>query len=173
MDKALLHEMITELQQRTKAGELDRIERIEEITALADAYYDSVGEHPDSTALERMANLVIYEELSDSHPDKMTREEYPIMSETQLSRRKEGKHRKKEANNRIEVPFKLAVNVGVDGRNYAVPVRRERSLRENMAVDEQAKSRNKELRKRYNDFINGRTPGQFTVNIATGEKIIH
>ncbi|MCY7967735.1 hypothetical protein MOB49_11590 [Bacillus haynesii] len=173
MDKALLHEMITELQQRTKAGELDRIERIEEITALADAYYDSVGEHPDSTALERMANLVIYEELSDSHPDKMTREEYPIMSETQLSRRKEGKHRKKEANYRIEVPFKLAENVGVDGKNYALPVRRERSLRENMAVDEQAKSRNKELRKRYNDFINGRTPGQFTVNIATGEKIIH
>ncbi|MCI4129449.1 hypothetical protein MMJ47_18455 [Bacillus haynesii] len=173
MDKALLHEMITELQQRTKAGELDRIQRIEEITALADAYFDAVGEHPDSIALERMANLVIYEELADSHPDKMTREEYPIMSETQLSRRREGKHRKKEANYRIEVPFKLAENIGINGRNYDLPVRRERSLRENMAVDEQARSRNKERRKRYIDFINGRSPGQFTVNIATGEKTIH
>ncbi|WP_236251205.1 hypothetical protein [Bacillus sp. NSP9.1] len=70
MDKTLLDEMITELQQRTKAGELDRIQRIEEITALADAYFDSVGEHPDSTALERMANLVIYEELSDTNKNK-------------------------------------------------------------------------------------------------------
>lgn len=173
MDKTLLHEMITELYHRTKAGELDRIERIKEINALVEAYHDSVGKSPDSAALERMANLIIYEELSDSHPDKMTREEYPIMSETQLSRRKEGKHRKKEANYRIEVPFKLAENVGVDGRNYALPVRRDRSLRENVAVDEQAKSRNKERRKRYTDFINGRTSGQFTVNIATGEKIIH
>ncbi|TWJ96976.1 hypothetical protein CHCC20493_2494 [Bacillus licheniformis] len=42
-----------------------------------------------------------------------------------------------------------------------------------MAVDEQARSRNKERRKRYIDFINGRSPGQFTVNIATGEKTIH
>lgn len=87
MDKALLHETITELYKRTKAGELSRLERIEEITALSDAYYDSIGEHPDTFALERMANLVLYEELSDRHPDKMTREEYPFMSESQLDER--------------------------------------------------------------------------------------
>ncbi|MDE1383301.1 hypothetical protein PVN32_24710 [Bacillus paralicheniformis] len=160
MDKALMHEMITELQQRTKAGELDRIQRIEEITALADAYFDAVGEHPDSTALERMANLVIYEELTNPHPDKMAREEYPIMSETQ-----------REERIKSEASEKLAEEYGADGRNYKVPTRRKRSSYEEKFVDRAARARNKERRNRYNDFVKGKTPGQFTVNIATGEKI--
>ncbi|KKB71878.1 hypothetical protein [Bacillus sp. TH008] len=162
MDKALLHEMITELQQRTKAGELDRIERIKEINALVEAYHDSVGKSPDSAALERMANLIIYEELSDPHPDKMAREEYPIMSETQ-----------REERIKSEASEKLAEEYGADGRNYKVPTRRKRSSYESKFVDKAARSRNKERRKRYNDFVKGKSEGQFTVNIATGEKIIH
>ncbi|MED1742072.1 hypothetical protein P4U97_21695 [Bacillus swezeyi] len=180
MDKTLLHEMITELQQRTKAGELDRIERIEEITALADAYFDAVGEHPDFTALERMANLVIYEELTNPHPDKMTREEYPIMSETQ-----------REERIKSEASEKLAEEYGLDGRNYKVPTRRKRSSYEEKFVDKAARARNKERRENYKAFVKGylvrigETPegeeiterryssGVFTVNIATGEKTIH
>ncbi|MEC0479000.1 hypothetical protein ACG2QI_00220 [Bacillus sp. GM2] len=162
MDKALLHEMITELQQRTKAGELDRIQRIEEITALADAYFDAVGEHPDSIALARMANLVIYEELTNPHPDKMAREEYPIMSETQ-----------REERIKSEASEKLAEECGADGRNYKVPTRRKRSSYEEKFVDRVARARNKERRNRYNDFVKGKSEGQFTVNIATGEKFIH
>ncbi|MDI3412550.1 hypothetical protein QKW52_29225 [Bacillus sonorensis] len=159
MDKALLHEMITELQQRTKAGELDRIQRIEEITALSDAYFDAVGEHPDSIALERMANLVIYEEITNPHPDKMAREEYPIMSETQ-----------REERIKSEASEKLAEEYGADGRNYKVPTRRKRSSYEEKFVDRAARARNKERRNRYNDFVKGKTPGQFTVNIAIREK---
>ncbi|WP_271750054.1 hypothetical protein [Bacillus paralicheniformis] len=160
MDKALLHEMITELQQRTKAGEFDRIERIKEINALVEAYLDSVGKSPDSTELEHMANLIIYEELTNPHPDKMTREEYPIMSETQ-----------REERIKSEASEKLAEEYGADGRNYKVPTRRKRSSYEEKFVDRAARARNKERRNRYNDFVKGKTPGQFTVNIATGEKI--
>lgn len=162
MNKTLLHETITELYKRTKAGELSRMERIEEITALSDAYYDSVGEHPDTFALERMANLVLYEELSDRHPDKMTREEYPFMSESQLDERY-----KKEASD------KFAEEYDQTGRNRAEPKRRSLSTYESIFVDARAKSLNKQRRKRYNDFINGRTDGQFTVNIATGERVEH
>ncbi|WP_428828500.1 hypothetical protein ACPJHH_13110 [Bacillus altitudinis] len=172
MTKEELHEAITDIYERTKAGALEREARIEEITALSETYYNLVGDKPHAAALDRLTNLVIYEELTDTHPDKMSREEYPIMSETQLSRRKEGKHRKKEANYRIEVPLVLAENVGIDGRDYAYPARRERSLREDMAIDEVAVSRNKGIRKRYNDFVNGKSSGQFTVNIATGIKTV-
>ncbi|WP_270574507.1 hypothetical protein, partial [Bacillus glycinifermentans] len=113
-------------------------------------------------ALERMANLIIYEELSDPHPDKMTREEYPIMSETQ-----------REERIKSEASEKLAEEYGADGRNYKVPTRRKRSSYEEKFVDRAARARNKERRNRYNDFVKGKSEGQFTVNIATGEKFIH
>ncbi|MED4828162.1 hypothetical protein [Bacillus atrophaeus] len=173
MDKTLLHEMITELYARTKAGGLARQERMEEITALSDAYFDSTGEHPEPVALERMANLVLFEELSDSHPDKVTREENPIMSDEQVARRKEGKHRKKSNNPRIEVPLSIGQNVGSDGRNHSYPTKRQRSERESAFVDKAAMARNKGRRRQYRKFINGKSDGQFTVNIATGEIIYH
>ena len=162
MDKALLHEMITELQQRTKAGELDRIQRIEEITALADAYFDSAGEHPDSIALERMANLVIYEELSDTSKNKMKSTEYPIMSDRLEKTRRSG-----------ETSEKMAEEYDKFGKYQGKPVRRRLSTYEGIQVDRRAKSRNSERRKRHSDFVKGKIPGQFTVNIATGEKVIH
>ncbi|MGE9877946.1 hypothetical protein [Bacillus velezensis] len=173
MDKAILHETITEMYTRTKAGKMTRQERIEAITALSDAYFDSTGEHPEQSALERMANLVLYEELSDSHPDKVARTEYPIMSDEQLARRKEGKHRKKNDNPRIEVPLSIGQNFGTDGKNHSYPVRRQRSERESAYVDKASLSKNKSRRRKYRKFISGKSPGQFTVNIASGEKTYH
>ncbi|NLS42520.1 hypothetical protein EYH65_20465 [Bacillus subtilis] len=173
MDKALLHETIMEMYQRTKAGELTRQERIEEIMALVNAYYDSTGEQPDVAALDRMTNIIIHEELSDSHPDKVTRTEYPIMSDEQLARRKEGKHRKKNDNPRIEVPLSIGQNFGTDGKNHSYPVRRQRSERESAYVNKASLSKNKSRRRKYRKFISGKAPGQFTVNIATGEKTYH
>ncbi|MDL5023761.1 hypothetical protein [Bacillus velezensis] len=162
MDKPILHETITEMYTRTKAGKMTRQERIEAITALSDAYYDSTGEHPELSALERMANLVLYEELSDAHPDKVTREEYPIMSETQFEERY-----KREASD------KLAEEYDQTGSYKGRPIRRARSSYENKLLDRRAKARNEERRKRYSAFVNGRSDGQFTVNIATGEKVYH
>ncbi|MGX6582870.1 hypothetical protein ACWMNW_15680 [Bacillus velezensis] len=162
MDKTILHETIMEMYERTKAGKMSRQERIEAITALSDAYFDSTGDHPEPAALERMANLVLYEELSDSHPDKVTREEYPIMSETQLEERY-----KREASD------KLAEEYDQTGSYKGRPIRRTRSSYENKVLDRRAKARNEERRKRYSAFVNGKYNGQFTVNIATGEKVYH
>lgn len=147
-----LHEEITKLQTATKRGELPREVRLVKIEQLTEDYFAKTGEVPDGKALERLADLCLYEELTDSRPDKMTLEEYPIMSEIQESRRKEGKHRKKEANTRIEVPLGIAENVGVDRRNYNRPTRRDRSNRENQFVDKEAKIRNKERKKVYDEF---------------------
>ncbi|EPC8408886.1 hypothetical protein ACR3AM_003156 [Bacillus thuringiensis] len=40
-----------------------------------------MGERPEPKQLERLADLLLYKELHDAHPDKMSREEYPIMSD--------------------------------------------------------------------------------------------
>lgn len=115
--------------------------RAKEIKSLTDAYVEAVGERPEPKQLERLADLLLYEELHDTHPDKMTLEEYPIMSETQLSRRHSG-----------EVSMKVAEEYGVDRRNYKPPVRRKRTRKETWQIDRDAKARNEERRKVYREF---------------------
>lgn len=161
MTKEDLHEAITNLYERTKVGELARSQRIVEITKLTDDYFNKVGEKPDSTALERMANLLLYEDLTNPHPDKMAREEYPIMSESQ-----------REERVKSEASDKLAEEYGDDGRNYRIPNRRKRTSYESKFVDKVAKARNKEWRDCYKDFVSGKSSGQFTINIATGIKTV-
>lgn len=170
--KTKLHEDITRLHAETKRGELSRSLRFVKIEELTEDYFAKTGEWPDSIALERMTTLCLHEELTDPNPDKITNEEYPIMSETQLARRREGKHRKKEANYRIEVPLGIADNYGTDGRMHHYPTRRVRSERENSFVDTEAKARNEERRSVYNAFVNGKASGLFSIDVETGEKTI-
>ncbi|MGG1152353.1 hypothetical protein [Bacillus wiedmannii] len=115
--------------------------RTEEIKSLTDAYVEAVGERPEPKQLERLADLLLYEELSNTHPDKMAREEYPIMSDHQLSRRHSG-----------EVSMKVAEEYGIDRRCYKPPVRRKRTRKETWQIDREAKSRNEERRKVYREF---------------------
>ncbi|WP_249669586.1 hypothetical protein [Bacillus altitudinis] len=157
MTKEELHEAITALYERTKAGALERVERISEIDALITAYDDT----PPETALERLSDLILYEELSDTRRNKMTAEEYPIMSERMEKTRRTG-----------ESSDKMAEEYDVAGTNRAIPKRRTRSPYENLFTDRHAKARNKTARKRYNAFVSGKSSGQFTVNIATGTKTV-
>ncbi|MGT4651552.1 hypothetical protein [Bacillus cereus] len=157
MTKEEMHEAITALYERTKAGALERVERISEIDALITAYDDT----PPETALERLSDLILYEELSDTRRNKMTAEEYPIMSERMEKTRRTG-----------ESSDKMAEEYDTVGTNRAIPKRRTRSPYENLFTDRHAKARNKTARKRYNAFVSGKSSGQFTVNIATGIKTV-
>jgi hypothetical protein len=139
--KAKLHEDITQLQQATKRGELPREVRLAKIEELTEEYFAKTGEMPDGITLERMSDLILDEELRDTHPDKVTRTEYPFFSETQFEER-----RKDEAS------FKLSEEHGVDGRNHKPPTRRERTKRDLKFVDKHAKIRNKERKKTYDQF---------------------
>jgi hypothetical protein len=170
--KAQLHERITRLHAETKRGELPRKLRFVKIGQLTEDYFENTDEIPDVISLERLSSLCLYEELTDPNPDKMTTEEYPIMSDTQRARRIEGKHRKKEANYRIEVPLGIAENRGTDGRMHDLPTKRERSERENRFIDEEARSRNEDRKESYNAFIHGKSQGMFSINIASGEKMV-
>jgi hypothetical protein len=150
--KTELHEAITELQAETKRGELPRELRLVKIEALTEDYYAKAGEMPDAVALERLADLVLYEELTDPDEHKVSRNEYPFLSDTQIARRQEGKHARKNDNPKIEVPLGIAENYGVDGKIHDYPTRRQRSERENRFVDKEARIRNKDRKHNYVEF---------------------
>jgi hypothetical protein len=150
--KTKLHEDITELQAETKRGELPRELRLVKIEALTEEYFARAGEWPDSVALERLSDLCLWEELSDPDEHKVSRNEYPILSETQIARRQEGKHARKNDNPKIEVPLGIAENYGTDGKIHDYPTRRQRSERENRFVDKEARIRNKERKHKYVEF---------------------
>jgi hypothetical protein len=158
--KTKLHEDITQLQQATKRGELPREVRLGNVEALVEDYYAKTGEMPDAIALERLSDLCLYEELTDPNPDKMTTEEYPIMSEYQFDRRD---NRESSVGDAID-------NSAADGRKHLKPTRRSRTDYENRFVDKKAKTRNIDRKREYNAFINGKKDGLFTISVATGEK---
>lgn len=146
-----LHEEITKLQTATKRGELPRKVRMVKIEELTERYYAETGDLPDAKALERLADLILHEELTDNNEHKVAHNEYPILSETQIARRQEGKHTRKEGL-KGEVPLGAADSLGTDGRNHGRPTRRERNTRENRFIDKAAKIRNKERKKAYEEF---------------------
>jgi hypothetical protein len=167
--KTLLHEDITELHTKVKTA-YDSAKKSESVCALTDvnyrpnglrlsiiekmteSYFEQTGEVPDVTALQRLSDLCLYEELTDTNEHKIAHNEYPIMSETQIARRQEGKHSRNDNNPKIEVPLGIAENYGTDGRVHDYPTRRQRSERENTFVDLEARERNKERNLAYAEF---------------------
>lgn len=63
------------------------LERVREADSLCEAHYAIIGDFPAESVLSRLAWYIVFDEMTDSHPDKMTREEYPIMSESQEDER--------------------------------------------------------------------------------------
>jgi len=158
MTNEQLNERINGLFAETKAGRLPRAERFKAVEQLTDEYIAASGKRPDMRVLDRLSSLCLYEELTDSNPDKMTQNEYPIMSEEQYARRTEGKHvrrRDKDGKilpNKTEIPLKASYDIGTDGHNYRTPKRRPLSTDEALIVDSK-KSRNEERLRKYNEFI--------------------
>lgn len=57
------------------------------IEALLEAYVNQTGRQPDGVQAQRLGNWLLLEQLTDSHPDKVTREEYPFLTKRQLRTR--------------------------------------------------------------------------------------
>lgn len=58
-------------------------ERIQNADLLCESYFEQVGSYPSENVLSRLAWYIIFDEMTDKHPDKITRDEYPVMSEWQ------------------------------------------------------------------------------------------
>lgn len=61
--------------------------RIKAIEELTEAYFKQTGELPESEELNRLADFILKDDLTDKHPDKVTNAEYPILSEGQVKLR--------------------------------------------------------------------------------------
>src|SRR5690625_5648678 len=60
--------------------------RIESADAIVEQYVEINGKRPPASVLSRLATYILLDTLSDSHPDKMSRDEYPIASYAQVGR---------------------------------------------------------------------------------------
>lgn len=99
-----LYEDYKKIRDKVERGMLPLVARIPAIDratteyaiALAEHYHanQAAGKNPpvplkNAALLDRFADLVMWEELKWSHPDKMSIVEYPVMSDTQAERRDE------------------------------------------------------------------------------------
>ena len=90
----------------------------EELAQYIDGLFtqDKAEKLARQTRLEASDSLIesylLRDELADTHPDKMTREEYPLLSDSQRDEREKD-----------EVSFVWSRDVGVDGRDYKMPTR--------------------------------------------------
>ncbi|HZG87295.1 hypothetical protein [Paenibacillus sp.] len=114
---------------------------------------------PIFTVLDILADFIINAEMI---PERSA--EYPVANAEASF---EGEQRRKER----EFPYdETSATLGIDGRDYRSQKRRERSHTEGNFVDENAKIRNYERRRRYEAFKRGEAPGVLRVDIESGEK---
>lgn len=92
----------------------------------------------DSALLDRLADVLLYEEITDENPYKIAHTEYPFMSERQLDLRRDR-----------ETSDSSAESHAVDGKDYRAPEKRRRTPYENYHVDTGAKIRNAERAAQY------------------------
>lgn len=78
------NELIAEAYRRlTEGNPTTPEERVRKTDELCETHYEQVGVYPDDSVLNRLAWYIIFDEMTDKHPDKITRDEYPVMSEWQ------------------------------------------------------------------------------------------
>ncbi|MEY8748901.1 hypothetical protein [Alkalicoccobacillus gibsonii] len=59
------------------------------VEELIDLHFVHFHKYPDSRNLQRLADMLLVEQLKDPDPDKMTKEEYPFLSDRQEDKRKQ------------------------------------------------------------------------------------
>ncbi|WP_158642183.1 hypothetical protein [Brevibacillus laterosporus] len=128
---------------------MERTDRIAAICEWIDEVILRTDNRPDSGELERLADAILYEELTDDDEHKMTHHEYPILSATQYARRTLGKHKRRGSGMGGETSLKIVEDTGTDGISYRKPSRRRRSPYEMQFVDNNAKIRNKARQEQY------------------------
>lgn len=102
-----MHRHIDGLFSAAKTLDTSREDRLQASDDLVESYVAHTGRRPQGTALERLATLILRDELTDTDRMKVRNNEYPFLSDDQMRRREEG-----------EVSAILAEDVATDGRDY-------------------------------------------------------
>ena len=79
-----IHDHITSLYRLTGLTVQDRNELADE---LIETYFAVAGKVPPASALERLGSYIMRDDYEDSSPDKVSKQEYPVLSEQQEKRR--------------------------------------------------------------------------------------
>ncbi|MGV2685423.1 hypothetical protein GNF82_13625 [Clostridium perfringens] len=61
-------------------------ERIKIVYSFLERYYQLTERYPEKR-LNQLSNFILMDEIANPHPDKLTREEYPILTAKQMNRR--------------------------------------------------------------------------------------
>lgn len=112
MNSQTAHDEITEAFREFRNSRTDRKQRMAFAGELTERYFAKHGKMPDGAVLDRLGTLILQDELADTHPDKMTREEYPLLSDSQADERYAD-----------ERSLKAAQDVATDGSDYRVRTR--------------------------------------------------
>lgn len=115
MNKTIFNEKVTELIERTKAGDselIDRQKRIKIIDELIEDYVRETGKIPDSYELERLGSLILREELTSKNLHKVAHEERPVLSDRQIERRA-----------LRELNIDVTHTQGIDGKDHRRPTK--------------------------------------------------
>lgn len=106
------HNDITDQFTQFKRTQTDRASRINFSSRLIEHYLVVNGKIPPVGVLDRLATLILQDELADMHADKMTRNEYPLLSD-----------RQRDTRGRSERSLKAAQDVATDGLDYRIKTR--------------------------------------------------
>lgn len=128
------HNDITEQFTLFKHTQTDRRSRIDFSNRLTERYLAVNDKIPPVAVLDRLATLILQDELADKHPDKMARNEFPLISETQLDLR----HKQEvitdfntdDDDNTGGRSNRINVYLASDGKSYRLPIRRTRNIGE-------------------------------------------
>lgn len=136
-----IHSEITREFKRFKQDGTSIQNRNTFVAAITERYFAEHGEMPSYGVLERLGTLLMQGDATDTKSNKTRTEEYPVLSENQYRRRTEGRHKGRLSSDgklmplQREVPFSLAATVGIDGKNYAFPTRRNIDVIEQMDIE--------------------------------------
>lgn len=146
--KTDMHRHIDTLYNEAKTSNTSRERRLTASDTLVEDYVAHSGERPDGNALERLATLILRDELTDAHPDKMAREEYPILSDTQREEREKDEiltdFNSEDDDDTNANHSRLNTYLASDGKSYRTPIRRTRDIGE-LIQEDYAKSRKKNV----------------------------
>jgi hypothetical protein len=157
--------------------------RIQIIENLTDCYFEATDASPDAKQLERLADAILCEELTDPNPHKISQEEFPFLSEVQAERRQFGRRGSQASNTQGERVTDLsgmkdedsngkyhnspADHLDSDGKSRRKPIRRTRGTNEALLFESKVRSKNRERRKKYQEFTKVQPVKRW--NMYTGE----
>lgn len=80
-------ELIDEAYRRKTEGPTTAQERVQKADELCEAHYAQIGQWPSEGILSRLAWYIVFDEMTDGNPHKVSAEEFPILSESQYRTR--------------------------------------------------------------------------------------